>query len=116
MKKGYKEMRKIIAYCGLNCAECGAYMATQNNDQALREQTAAEWTKAYGSECKPDMINCHSCKTGVLVGYCYECGVRKCASAKNVVNCGVCAEFKTCKTINDFLKQAPYLMDNLVQN
>lgn len=109
-------MEKIIAYCGLDCAECGAYKAMQNNDQALREKTAAEWTTAFGFDFTPDMINCTSCKgTGVLIGHCYECEIRKCASAKNVANCGACTEFKTCKTIKDFLEHAPHAIDNLVQ-
>jgi hypothetical protein len=29
-------MEKLNAYCGLDCAECVAYKAMQNNDQALR--------------------------------------------------------------------------------
>ena len=31
-------MRDMIAYCGLNCETCDAYLATINNDQALREE------------------------------------------------------------------------------
>jgi hypothetical protein len=107
-------MEKIIAYCGINCAECGAYLAMQHNDQALREKTAAEWTKAHNFNFTPEMINCTSCKSdGVQVGYCSQCEVRKCASGKGVVNCGACSEFKTCKTINGFIAQAPNLAANL---
>ncbi|MCL1815653.1 MAG: DUF3795 domain-containing protein [Treponema sp.] len=110
-------MEKIIAYCGLNCAECDAYLALQNNDQALREKTAAEWTKAHNFSFTPDMINCTSCKgAGVQVGHCSECEIRKCASEKGVINCGACGGFKTCKTINDFLVQVPFAANNLVQN
>jgi len=109
-------MEKMIAYCGLDCAECGAYLAYKNNDQALREKTAAEWSKAHNFNCTPDMINCTSCKgTGVQVGHCSECEMRKCASGKNVINCGACSDFKTCKTINDFIKQVPFVKENLVQ-
>jgi len=108
-------MEKMIAYCGQNCAECGAYLAHKNNDQALREKIAAEWKKAHDFDFTPDMINCASCKeTGVHIGYCSKCEIRKCASAKGVINCGACAEFKTCKTINDFLAQVPGLRENLV--
>ena len=31
-------MRDMIAYCGLDCEKCDAYLATINDDQALREQ------------------------------------------------------------------------------
>jgi len=109
-------MEKMIAYCGIDCAGCDAYKATQNNDQALREKTAVEWTKMYNFDFTPDMINCASCKgDGAKIGHWSECEIRKCASEKDVVNCGACGEFKTCKTINDFLAQVPDLADNLVQ-
>jgi hypothetical protein len=101
-------MEKLIAYCGINCAECGAYLAMQNNDRALREKTAAEWTKAYNFNFTPDMINCSSCNgTRMHVGHCSECEMRKCGSEKDVVNCGACDEFKACKTINDFFAMVP---------
>ena len=29
----------MIAYCGLDCGKCDAYLATINDDQALREKT-----------------------------------------------------------------------------
>ena len=113
-------MEKLISYCGIDCLACDAYKATQNNDQALREKTAAEWTKMYGFYFTPDMINCTSCTgNGVKVEHCSECNVRKCASEKSVVHSGACAEFKTCKDINDFFEQVPNdvknrLLDNLI--
>ena len=107
-------MGKLIAYCGLDCAECGAYVAMQKDDQALREKTAAEWTKAHNFNFTPDMINCVGCKgDGVQIGHCSECEMRKCASGKGVVHCGACWEFKTCKTIKDFIAQVPHVAGNL---
>ena len=109
-------MEKLIAYCGLNCSECDAYKATQNNDQALREKKAAEWSKNYNFAFTPDMINCTSCQgNGVKTGHCMECEMRKCASGKGIINCGACGEFKTCKIINDFLAMVPAARDNLSQ-
>lgn len=29
-------MRNMIAYCGLDCEKCDAYLATINDDQALQ--------------------------------------------------------------------------------
>ena len=107
-------MEKMIAYCGLDCAQCGAYLAMKNNDQALREKTAAEWTVMHNFNFTPDMINCTGCKgDGVQVGHCSVCEIRKCAIAKGVENCGVCTDFKTCKTINDFIVLVPCVAKNL---
>ena len=33
-------MNRRIVFCGLDCEKCDAYIATKNDDQALREKTA----------------------------------------------------------------------------
>ena len=110
-------MERLIAYCGLDCTECDAYKATLHNDQALREKTAAEWSKAYNFSFTPEMINCTSCQgNGAKIGHCLDCEMRKCAVGKAVVNCGACAEFKTCKIINDFMAMVPAVKENLTRN
>ncbi len=38
-------MNKMIAICGLDCEKCDAYIATKNNDQALREKSARLWSE-----------------------------------------------------------------------
>ena len=107
-------MGKMIAYCGINCDECDAYKATRNNDNELRKKVAAEWTKMFNFNFVPEMINCSACKgDGVKIGHWSECEMRKCASGKNLVNCGACSDFKTCKTINDFIAQVPNAAENL---
>ena len=107
-------MEKIIAFCGLDCAECGAYKAMLNNDNALRVKTAAEWTKAHNFAFTPEMINCTSCRgDGIKIGHCKTCEIRNCAAGKSVVNCGACAENKSCKKINDFIAMVPAAAQNL---
>ena len=38
-------MKKLIAYCGLDCEKCDAYLATINDDQELRIKTAKLWAE-----------------------------------------------------------------------
>ena len=38
-------MKDMIGYCGLDCKKCDAYLATVNDDQALREKTAKLWAE-----------------------------------------------------------------------
>ena len=40
-------MNKIIAYCGLVCSDCSAYIATQADDQEALEKVAAQWREQY---------------------------------------------------------------------
>ena len=38
-------MENMIAYCGLNCVECGAFVATQMDDDSKRKKVAEAWSK-----------------------------------------------------------------------
>ena len=55
-------MNQLIGCCGLDCEICDARIATFANDEALREKTAALWTKLNGVTITPDMINCAGCR------------------------------------------------------
>ena len=35
-------MKDLIGYCGLDCEKCHAYLATINDDQALREKMVSK--------------------------------------------------------------------------
>lgn len=64
-------MKDMIAYCGLDCEKCDAYLATINNDQDLREKTAKLWAELNQAPILPEHINCEGCrvdgaKNGIL--------------------------------------------------
>jgi hypothetical protein len=109
-------MGKMIAACGLDCAACPAYLAAMTNDDALRARTAVEWSKAFGFDCKPEMVNCHGCLAtdGVQIGHCAECEIRNCAVAgKSLKNCAVCGDFASCGQLAAFLAHSPEAKKNL---
>ena len=58
-----KNTHQLIGCCGLNCETCDARIATVTNDNALREKTAALWTKLNGVTITPDTIHCTGCPT-----------------------------------------------------
>ena len=41
-------MKKMIAYCGLDCEKCDAYIATVQNDRQLREKISRRQSLAGG--------------------------------------------------------------------
>lgn len=87
-------MRNMIAYCGLDCEKCDAYLATINDDQALREKTAKLWAKLNNVPILPEHINCEGCRVdGMKTVFCDSlCGIRQCALKKNVETCGDCSD------------------------
>ena len=50
-------MKDMIGYCGLDCEKCDAYMATVNDDQALREKTAKQLPELNNAPILPEQIN-----------------------------------------------------------
>ena len=48
MEMNCKHANQLIGCCGLDCEVCDARIATLTNDTALREKTAALWTKLNG--------------------------------------------------------------------
>lgn len=94
-------MKKMIAYCGLDCEKCDAYLATVNDDQALREKTAKLWSEMNHIVILPEQINCEGCRTdGIKTVFCQSrCKIRQCAIGKDFETCGDCPDMEGCQTI-----------------
>jgi hypothetical protein len=99
---------KMLAYCGIDCGACPAYVATQNNDDALRAETARKWSALYKAERKVEDINCDGClgDSGRLFVYCGACEVRKCALERKVATCAVCPDY-SCPRLDEFCALMP---------
>lgn len=95
----------MLAYCGLKCDSCGAFIATRDDDDKRREEVALEWSKLFKVNIPASTINCKGCMgDGIKFSHCSKCDVRKCAVEKGVENCGRCESFACDKL--DFIFQA----------
>jgi len=98
-----------LAMCGLDCAECDAFVATakscgelvEPNDGAMRQKVAEEWSARYRAKGynRPDLkasdINCYGCLSdGPIFLYCSQCKIRQCGLDKGLKNCQECSECK----------------------
>ena len=119
-----EDERELVAYCGLNCADCFGYrgkMADLARDlraelrQSRFDKTADFMSTLSFFKVFEDYQKCYEvlgamvklrCKKGCRGGggnpY---CGIRKCAQKKDVAGCWECGEFESCQKL-DFLKQA----------
>jgi hypothetical protein len=88
-------MKEIIAYCGINCAECPIYIATQDNDEKLRKETAEKY------ELKLEDCYCDGCGGDGkrIAAFCNKCEVRTCATNKKLENCAYCDDYP-CELLN----------------
>ena len=108
-------MKKLIAICGLDCEKCDAYIATKNNDQALREKTAKLWSELNNAPILPEHINCDGCRVnGRKTVFCDRlCPVRQCALSKGFETCGECPEKDTCPKVGAIWQNNPNAKNNL---
>ncbi len=101
-------MGKIVAVCGITCSDCPAYIATVNDDDAMRRQTAEKWAKQFSADIKPENINCKSCLSTEepVFHYCTQCEIRKCGMDRDIENCAHCEEY-ACEKLAKFLDMVP---------
>jgi hypothetical protein len=107
-------MENLIAACGLDCAQCESYKATQSDDFLMLEAIVEKWTKEYNaSGLTVENIQCDGCMTeGRKVGHCSECQIRLCAIDHGLENCAACPEYG-CQKLQEFWKMVPQAKLNL---
>jgi len=107
-------MTQNIAFCGLDCGKCGAYLATKEDSDEKRAEVAKMWSKMFNAEIKSEQINCYGCHSveGPRFNHCEVCEIRKCGLEKEVDNCALCSEY-SCDKLEAFFKMAPDAKANL---
>lgn len=101
-------MPQMIAYCGLACHECPAYLATINDDEMKQAQIARLWSELFETVMKPEDVICDGClsEDGRHFIHCRSCKIRACASLRRERNCAFCAEYP-CGKIGFIFKSVP---------
>lgn len=111
-------MDKMIAYCGLDCARCPAYLATQANDMEALERVVVKWRVELNMpELTAQSIICDGCPApdgGRLAAYCSTCKIRPCAIERALPHCAACPDY-SCAKLEEFLTSAPYARETLEQ-
>lgn len=103
-----QQMNEMIAYCGLDCHECGAYLATKSDDDEKRKEVAELWSKEFGADITSQDINCDGCTTvsDIHFSHCFVCEIRLCGIKKAVINCAYCNDYG-CNKLKELFEMAP---------
>nr|QBQ84362.1 DUF3795 domain protein [Candidatus Lokiarchaeota archaeon] len=105
-------MSEIIAYCGINCSKCPAYLATQNKDEEILKDLANEWS-FKNSRFTSEDLKCDGCLSSERIfSWCKSCEIRKCAIQKNLENCAFCVSFP-CDKLAICYQKAPDAKETL---
>ena len=107
----------MIAFCGINCLECGAFQATKADDGEKRAEVAKLWSKQFNSDIKPGDINCMGCHADIhaVFNHCKVCEIRKCGQEEEIANCAFCDDYP-CEKLDMIFKALPEAkkrLDNL---
>jgi len=104
-------MDRIIAYCGLVCSECPAYLATQTNDDVALQRVVERWRVEYHApNMAVEYAICDGCLgvAGRHCGHCAECDIRACGVERGVLNCAHCTDYDTCGRLRRFFGFVPH--------
>jgi hypothetical protein len=87
---------QLMAYCGLDCSGCPAYIATQANNIAKLTSLAQEWLE--GSTDHTLML-CDGCLASDrtadvrIMQWCAKCPTRTCVMERGLENCAHCEDY-----------------------
>ena len=107
----------MIAFCGLVCSECPAFIATKADDDNKRKETAKQWSIQFNADIKPEDINCQGCVSGneILFSHPRVCEIRMCGQEKGIINCAYCDDY-ACDRLSAFFSSVPdakIILDNI---
>lgn len=107
-------MTTLIAACGLDCAQCEAYIATQANDLLTLERVAEKWSGEFNAPgLSAENIQCDGCITeGRKIGHCAECKIRLCTLERGLATCAACPDY-ACEQLSAFFQAVPQAKANL---
>jgi hypothetical protein len=109
-----EERGKMIAYCGIDCSKCDAYLATQANDSQKLQEVAKKWTVQFKVDITSEQVVCDGCKTNErqCVHCANSCEIRQCCLERQFASCIECGEFP-CQNVGFVLDNAPGAKENL---
>ena len=100
-------MEPLISFCGMECSACPAYIATREDNQELKKETAEKWSKLFKMDISPEQVTCTGCTSaGLFSAYCALCEIRKCGSAKSLQSCAFCDEY-ACEKLKKIHQMEP---------
>lgn len=94
-------MADLIAYCGINCDTCPLYIATINNDEAMKKEILLKYEKLYNRSFEIKEMECYGCKSGMKFSLSNACNITPCNINRGTETCSQCENYQ-CERIKKF--------------
>jgi len=103
------DYREMTAPCGLDCFNCVAYLA--NDNEEIRKQVSAKVAQ-YG--LPSEKVICKGCRkeNGICFLRTEPCKVFKCVSSKGIESCADCSDFP-CDNLHPYAEHASEFPHNM---
>ncbi len=101
-------MAELVGACGLDCAGCLCYQATQVHDRATLAHLARQASPESGqAPLSASEMVCDGCLTaGRASSFCRQCAVRRCCQQRALESCAECDDF-LCEKLVSVLAPLP---------
>lgn len=96
--------KECKCYCGHDCSRCVTYIATQTDDDTLREQSQRFYKEQFGKNVPLEKISCYGGRSKNVFELCKSCPFVKCCNENNVNSCSKCPKYP-CQEILDYNKK-----------
>ncbi|HHT26494.1 MAG TPA: DUF3795 domain-containing protein [Firmicutes bacterium] len=80
-------------YCGHDCSRCVVYVATINDNAALRRQAQEFYQTAFHQSVPLDRIRCLGGRTSAVFNSCHACPWRQCCRERRINACEECDDY-----------------------
>jgi hypothetical protein len=90
---------KKIAYCGIDCGGCPAYLATKEDDASKMAEVAEKWSSDEMPLTAKDVV-CDGCQGPRVFKWANECPPRTCGVEKGLITCADCGDYSCEKLEN----------------
>jgi hypothetical protein len=82
-----------LCYCGHDCSRCLTYVATVNNDNALRAASAKFYNDEFNIDIPLEKLRCMGGRSDEIFEGCKDCPYMKCCGERGLYSCEECADY-----------------------
>jgi hypothetical protein len=82
-----------LCYCGHDCSRCLTYLATVNNDNALRAASAKFYKDEFNIDIPLEKFRCMGGRSNEIFVGCKDCPYMKCCKERGYDSCTECAVY-----------------------
>ncbi len=94
----------MICYCGHDCSRCRTYLATVNDDAAMRQASAKFYKDEFNHDIPLEKLRCMGGRSGDVFEGCRHCPFIKCCKEHGYEYCSDCPEYP-CANLTGYMEK-----------